>query len=69
MSLTKYTWKFYLTVAHLVDEQGHTACSRGKRKKMHFDEPDAAWDGESNKCATCELHFKKFGLKFRGTEQ
>jgi hypothetical protein len=56
-----YAWKFYLLVAHLVDDKNHTACNR---QLSHVD--DAAGEvPEKSKCSTCKL----YALKFRGTEQ
>jgi hypothetical protein len=53
MSLpSKHSWKFYLLVAHLVDEHGHTACNR---QLPFFDEPDKNWNGKSHKCKTCSV--------------
>ena len=44
-----YTWKYYLLVAHLVDEQGRTVCNR---MMAHFD--DATGEiPEAHKCKTC----------------
>jgi len=61
MSEKKYSWKFYLLVAHLVDDKNHTACNR---QLDHVDEP-ACEVAEMFKCATC----RNYALKFRGTEQ
>jgi hypothetical protein len=55
-----YSWKFYLLVAHLVDEHGHTACNR----QLPRTDEACGSVAESLKCATC----KKYALKIRGTE-
>ena len=54
-----YTWKFYLLVAHLVDENNHTACNRWLNR---VDAP--VWDVPDDvKCETC----KKFEQKMEGS--
>lgn len=45
-----YTWRFYLLVAHLTDENKHTACNR---QLPQTDE--AICVPEGRKCKTC-LH-------------
>ena len=47
-----YTWKYYLLVAHLVDEQGRTACNR---MMARYDEPTGEVP-EERKCKTCKLY-------------
>jgi hypothetical protein len=47
-----YKWKFYLLVAHLVDEDNHTACNRVLLKT---DDPAEGWNGYTNRCKTCAL--------------
>ena len=59
-SPSKYSWKFYLLVAHLVDDSGRTACSR---VLPNVDEPDKSWDGFTRKCKTCQLHYEKHGFQ------
>jgi hypothetical protein len=48
-----YTWRFLVDVAHLTDEQNHTACNR---QLEHSDPPSESWDGKSHKCKTCALY-------------
>lgn len=55
-----YSWKFYLLVAHLVDETGHTACNRDL---PFFDNPDKSWLELTHRCKACRLHFQKYGLQ------
>jgi len=55
-----YSWKFYLLVAHLSDENGDTACSR---KLPFFDKPDKSWNGLTHRCKPCRLHFEKYGFQ------
>jgi hypothetical protein len=52
-----YKWKFYLLVAHLVDENNHTACNRVLLKT---DDPAEGWNGFTGKCKTCENYALKF---------
>jgi hypothetical protein len=57
MSLpSKYSWRFYLLVAHLVDEHGHTACNRTlPRTDPILD--DSLY--KHLKCKTCSLYEQK----------
>lgn len=48
-----YTWKYYLLVAHLVDENKHTACNR--QLPYVYEVAGVV----ARKCATCQ----KFALK------
>lgn len=45
------SWRFYLLVAHLVDENNHTACNRQLPQS-----DDALCVPEDRKCKTC-VHF------------
>jgi len=56
MSLPSFRWKFYLLVAHLVDENGHTACNR----QLPRTDEAVGEVPEERKCETC----KKYALKF-----
>jgi len=44
-----YSWKYYLLAAHLVDENGRTACNR---KLPQVDDPVGEVP-EKRKCKTC----------------
>ena len=59
-----YTWKFYLLVAHLVDDKNHTACNRQLPRTDEATDT-ALFRNEKCKCKTCKL----YALNFRGTEQ
>ena len=52
-----YSWKFYLLVAHLVDEHGHTACNR---QLPQTDEPLGNFF-DAMKCKTCLKFIVKEG--------
>ena len=54
-----HSWKFYLLVAHLVDENNHAACNR---QLPQTDEPCGEIP-EYRKCKTCLKFIVKEGSK------